>query len=84
MDIKVLNSDRFTLPGTHGTHTHIASLGRGVQEYMVFLDNRTGTTYVEEVTGGSLKAVEEDELWQELVQFSQDKGFMLVPRNWPN
>ena len=51
---------------------------------MVFLDNRTGTTYVEEVTGGSLKAVEEDELWQELVQFSQDKGFMLVPRNWPN
>lgn len=81
MSIQVLNSERFFLKGTGKSYVHVATLGKGLKEYMVLLDTRVGTTYIEEITGGSLKAIEEDEEWNELVQFAKEHS-MMTPRSY--
>ena len=35
---------------------------------MYFVDRSTQKTYIEEITGGTLKAIDDDNLWNDLAQ----------------
>jgi hypothetical protein len=65
---KLINSDIFPLPGAPGW-IHLATVHRGIREYMCFRDNVTGKTYIEEITGGSLEFIEDDSLVKELYNY---------------
>lgn len=67
----ILNRKQFALPGTNGRFKHLATITYGVREFMAFLDMDTVNTYVEEITGGHLEEVKDEELWQDLVRFLQ-------------
>jgi len=63
--MKVINSNRFYFPGT--TALHLASIQDGLKEYICFyLD---GKIYIEEITGGHLEFIEDDNLAEELLNF---------------
>jgi len=80
MNFKILNNNRFLLKGTNGRFVHLATIGYGVREFMVFLDQKTLTTYIEEITGGHLSRIFDDELWDALAQFVKDKQLNIVRR----
>jgi len=71
---RLLNTNRFHLPGTNGKMDHLATIEYGFREFMFFIDNSNFTSYIEEITGGHgpLK-IEDDELWNALAKFLEDK-----------
>lgn len=58
-----------------------AILGYRGRRFLVFMDNLTSATYIEEITTGDLKYIEDELLHQELSLFAQTKGFldMMLP-----
>ena len=58
-----------------------AILGYRGRRFLVFVDNLTVNTYIEEITSGNLEYIEDDSLHQELSMFANSKGFltMLLP-----
>ena len=54
---------------------HRATLGYGVREFMVFVDQVKQTIHIEEITGGHLEAVSDDSLFEALLKFAQEKEF---------
>jgi len=72
MKTQVLNNKIFTLNGTSGRYWHLLTLTRGLKEYMCFIDilgkdeYRVPVIYIEEVTGGHLEKILEDDLYTEL------------------
>jgi len=54
---------------------HRATLGWGVREFMVFVDQARQSIHIEEITGGHLEAVEDDSLFEALLRFAQDNNF---------
>jgi len=73
MDFKLLDSNRFYLQGTNQRFLHLASIIRGIREYIFFLDMQTSQSYIEEITGGDLEKIEDDELWDALANFIKEK-----------
>lgn len=67
--MKLLNSNIFPLPGTNKSFNHLATLSHGFKEFMYFIDTLTGKTYIEEITGGHLSFVEDENLVEEIEQF---------------
>ena len=60
-----------------------AILGQGMRQFLVFVDNLGSpfpNNYIEEITTGDLKRIEEDSLHAELSAFAQDKGFLNIIR----
>ena len=70
---RLINTDQFVLPRTHDRFVHLATISYGFREFMYFLDKNQGTTYVEEITGGSLNKIEDDSLWYALYKFLEEK-----------
>ena len=68
MRIKIADKNRFPLPNTDGRFIHIATLHYGLREFIYFVDRSTQKTYIEEITGGTLKAIDDDNLWNDLAQ----------------
>lgn len=64
----------FYLPGTNKTWSHIATIHYSTREFMYFRSNIDGQTYVEEITGGHLSMIDDDELWFSLTAFLEEKG----------
>jgi len=70
---KLISSTIFPLQGAPGWY-HLATIHRGLREFMHFIDSLTGEAYIEELTGGSLTFIEDEELFIELEQFLADNG----------
>lgn len=73
MAFTIVNTNLFVLPGTDSRFIHLASVHDGLREYMCFLDGVTQKCYIEEITGGSLKFIEDDNLAFDLAKFCDDK-----------
>lgn len=64
--MKLLNSNRFYLPGTAALH--LASISDGLREYICF--HLEGRLYIEEITGGiGPQRIEDDDLHTDLCRF---------------
>jgi hypothetical protein len=74
----IADSSKFYLNGTYGRWKHLATIHRNLREYMYFMDERNGQTYIEEITGGQLELIKDDELWQALANFIQEKGLSCI------
>jgi len=64
--IKILNGNRFYLKGTNNRFMHLATMTRGFNEYICFVDMHTSECYIEQITGGSLSFIDDDDLVREL------------------
>lgn len=63
---KVINTNHFPLKGTNDRFWHMATITKGVREFMVFIDTVGQATYIEEITGGGLNKILEDDIWADL------------------
>ena len=80
MGFKIINTNKFTLPNTRGRFTHIATIHGGLREFIYFVDKITYKTYIEEITGGTLKAVDDDNLWNDLAMTLKQHGLDVMAR----
>lgn len=67
--MKLVNTNRFPLPGTNERFVHIATVTDSMREFVCMFDSHEKKLYVEEVTGGSLEYIDDDSLAQELADF---------------
>ncbi len=87
MNFKLINSNRFYLPGTNSRFLHIATVQRSIKEYLCFADTTTSKIYIEEITGGAGPFFIEDEKEAEAIHnFLTEKGILnmtkpLIPDN---
>lgn len=70
----VSDDSHFPLKGTNGNYWHYGTILYGVREFIVIFVTLTGQVAIEEVTGGHLELVKDDELWMALAQFAANKG----------
>jgi len=54
---------------------HRVTLGWNAREFMVFIDQVRQSIHIEEITGGHLETVADDNLFESLLNFAQTKGF---------
>lgn len=54
---------------------HRVTLGWNTREFMVFIDQVKQSIYIEEISGGHLETVADDNLFESLLRFAQNKGF---------
>lgn len=66
--LRILSSKQFPLPNTKERFIHLATITDGIREFIFFKDKIAMTTYIEEITGGNLSQVKEEELWTELTE----------------
>jgi hypothetical protein len=77
LKIKDINKD--ILP--YWRYEHRVTIGASLRKFMAFVDNLTCKLYIEEITDGHLKIIEEETIWHDLYRFCDEKGFcnMLQP-----
>ena len=88
-NFKIKDSNLFLLPGNPHI-LHIATITRGMQEYIVMLDLNTQKMYIEEVVletkdftkdvWANMKFIEDDELAFDLAKFAEDKKLIDMKR----
>jgi len=78
--MKLIDSNRYYLPGTSGRWIHIATVHHGLREYMCFADRSNNKMYIEEITGGSLEFIDDDSLAQGLADFVTDRCVLDVTK----
>lgn len=78
--IKVVNSSVFPLNGTNGRYVHLASMHKGLREYMCFIDKRLQRVFIEQISGGHLEFIEDQQLAEELAAFLQERGLLSMSR----
>jgi len=71
------DTNKYELPGTNGQYFHLATIHHGLREYMYF-GNKYMESYIEEMTGGTLSKIEDDQLWEALTKFLQEKKVGLM------
>lgn len=49
---------------------HRATIGYKGKTYMVFIDNLIGVAYIEEITDGNMKTIENDTIMKELSEYA--------------
>ena len=87
MSFKLINSNRFPLPGTNNRFLHLATVQDSIKEYICFVDTRTTQIYIEEITGGAGPFfIEDDSVVQDITNFLTEKGTLdiskpLIPDN---
>lgn len=69
MALRLINSERFFLPGTQNRFMHFGTAHSGVREFMCFIDTVDKKVYIEEITGGHLEFINDDKLAEELAAF---------------
>lgn len=89
MSFKLINSNRFYLPGTNNKFLHLATVQESIREYICFVDIRTIQVYIEEITGGAGPFLIKDDKEAEAIHnFLMEKGILdmarpLIPdREW--
>jgi len=74
--MKLVDSNRFYLPGTNNRYLHLATLHNGIREYMCFAEVGAQKIYIEEITGGSLQFIEDEALAGALHEFLREAGVL--------
>lgn len=76
--IKLLNSNRYELPGTNGRWIHLASLqdNFSLKEYICFIDRTTNKCYIEEIDFQGLHLIDDDNLINDLKQFLDENKIL--------
>jgi hypothetical protein len=74
--MKFLNKNKFPLNNTNGRYFHLATIEHGVREFMCFVDRSTGKIFIEEITGGHLDFIEDDQLANALSEFCTMHGIL--------
>lgn len=78
--MKLVDSNRFYLPNTRGQYLHLATVQRNLREYICFAHVKTQKIYIEEITGGSLQFINDDQLADALHSFLVDRGVLRMDR----
>jgi hypothetical protein len=90
--IQILDEKKYPMPMLNNNDRldyyrweHRATVGRNGKVYMVFVDNGLGpyllpTSYIEEISAGSLLAIKDDNLWEELKRFATEMGFLEIQK----
>ena len=61
----------------NGPWTHLATVKRGLREYVCILHEPTQKIYIEEISvTGHFYSIDDDSLWNELLQFLFSKGIV--------
>jgi len=61
----------------NGPWTHLATVKRGLREYVCILQESTQKIYIEEISvTGRFHSIDDDSLWNELLQFLFSKGIV--------
>ena len=85
-DFKVISSDirQLTIGNSSVKWLHLATIHHSVREYMCFLEVASNNCYVEEVTGGQLRRIDDEELANDLAKFCDEYGLTSITRvaNW--
>ncbi len=87
-DFKLIDTNRYALPGTSNRFLHLATVHYGLKEYMCLADRQTNQVYIEEITGGRLSFISDDSLAQAIADFLAEKGItsiskpLLEDRDW--
>lgn len=70
--LKIINTDQFEMQGTKGRFIHCATVHNTAKfkEYIFFYDTLTNKKYIEEITGGTLREIPDDDLWNDLVEYA--------------
>lgn len=76
--MKLADSNRFYLPNTHKQYLHLATVQDGLREYLCFANVRTQQIYIEEVTGGQLEFIEDDQRAAALHDFLVECGVLVM------
>ena len=76
--IKAINTNRFYLQNTNRRFIHLVTMIDGIHEFILFLDTVSSQCYIEEITGGQLEAIEDDNLWHDLWSFTQELGVTMI------
>ena len=71
---KLVDTNRFPLKGTNGKILHLATITKGVREFVFIMDQTTSKTYLEEVTGGRMEWIDDDSLHEDLSHFVEQVG----------
>ena len=66
--MKLLNSNRFYLPG-QTEFLHLASVSDGVKEYICFANVHNQKVYIEDISNGSPSFIEDDFLVEAIADF---------------
>ena len=77
-EFKVVDRKVYPLPGTNNRFYHIATIRKGLREFMFFTDMYQSTSYIEEVTGGHLDVITDESLWQSLANFLEEEGLRTI------
>lgn len=65
----------------NGPWIHLATVKRGLKEYMAFNKMGTRITYIEEVDNthpGLLKKIDDEAEWQDVYKFLLEKGCLII------
>ncbi len=81
--MKILNSDRFSLPGTNGRFTHLATVQDGLHEFLCMYDLLEHKCYIEEVIGGQLCFIEDDNVAKDIADFLCEKNITNIKYGLP-
>lgn len=85
--LKIINTDQFEMQGTKGRFIHCATVHNTakLKEYIFFYDTLTHKKYIEEITGGSLKEIQGDDLWNALVDYAVQNNLFpaVINKNAP-
>tara|TARA_Y100001937_G_C7119358_1_gene331814 strand:+ start:309 stop:608 length:300 start_codon:yes stop_codon:yes gene_type:complete len=79
-DFKLASTTRINLPKDlfqGGPWTHLATVKRSLSEYVALLHEPTQKIYIEQISAtGHFHHIEDDSLWNNLVQFLVYKGVL--------
>lgn len=75
---KLIDTNRYFLEGTRNNFIHIASIGRGLREFVLLLERSTKKVYLNEITGGNLEYIDDDSLYEDLMNFVEEKKLVTI------
>lgn len=79
-DFIIRSATRIKLPEQifmNGPWFHLATITRGLQEYVALLHQPSGKVYFEEITAlGHFKHIEDNQLWNDLIMFANSNNLV--------
>lgn len=72
-EFKVVDSNIYEMKGSNGRFYHLGTIHQGLREYICMVDTFTQQCYIEEVTGGHLSFIEDDNLAFDLAKFCEQQ-----------
>lgn len=75
-EFTLIDTNKYALKGTNGRFLHMGTATSGLREYMCLLDTLTSQTYIEEISGGHLELIEDDNLFDDLLEFFFERGVL--------